>query len=134
MPDGFAVDRPSCSAACLLSSPAVACCRSLLPCRYTIAAREVKSGAYGAAGAPVTGLCAWGARPARARRIGKVPQSNPAHSGTARRGAIFLGSHCPARRHRVQAALRASLRDGFASPDPAPTHTDSAPTRKTGED
>ena len=72
-----------------------------VPLRCRIQPYWIKSGAYGAAGAPVTGLCAWGARPARARRIGKVPQSNPAHSGTARRGAIFLGSHCPARRHRV---------------------------------
>jgi hypothetical protein len=32
--------------------------------------------------------------------------------------ADFLGSDWPARRRHVQAALRASLRDGFASLDP----------------
>ena len=47
-------------------------------------------------------------------------------------GAIFLGFHRPARGHRVYAALRASLRDGFASLDPAPTRKDSAPMRKMG--
>jgi hypothetical protein len=49
-------------------------------------------------------------------------------------GTIFFGSYCPARRHRVWAALRASLRDGFASLDPAPTRKDPAPTRKTGDE
>ena len=42
VPDGFLVTRPSSMAACLLSASAMACWRSLLPCRHTIAAREVK--------------------------------------------------------------------------------------------
>ncbi len=42
VPDGFAFARPSCSAACLLSSSAMACCRSVPPCRYTVAARVVE--------------------------------------------------------------------------------------------
>jgi integrase len=45
-------------------------------------------------------------------------------------GPVFLARDCPARGHRVQAALRASLRDGLASLDPATTR-DSAPMRTT---
>lgn len=47
------------------------------------------------------------------------------------RNAIFLGFHCPARRHRIWVALRASLRDGFANLDAAPTRKDLASVRKT---
>jgi hypothetical protein len=88
------------------------------------------------AGALRRGALRWDARPARARRAGQLLQINSAHSLRGRGGnvAIFLGCHCPARRRRVQAALRASLRDGFASLAPAPTRKDSAPMRKTGVD
>jgi hypothetical protein len=47
------------------------------------------------------------------------------------RGPSSSAPHCPARRHRV--ALRASLRDGFANLDAAPTRKDLAPVRKTGD-
>jgi hypothetical protein len=59
----------------------------------------------------------WDARPARARlRAGTetADQFRSLRHGRAARGAIFPGIHCPARGHRGQTALRASLRDGFA--------------------
>ena len=79
MPDGFAVDRPSSSstAACLLSSSAMACCRSPLPCRYTIAAREVKA-------APL--------RSAATRRQRRpCLDGPPAHAGSARQQVTAAG-------------------------------------------
>jgi hypothetical protein len=68
VPDGFAFDRPSCTTACLVSSSAMACCRSSLPCRHTIAAREVKA-------APLRGT----AGPASA--AGSALEARPPHAG-----------------------------------------------------
>jgi hypothetical protein len=48
------------------------------------------------------------------------------------RGASSSAIQCPARGHRVWAALRASLRDGFASLDPAPTRKDLGACEENG--
>jgi hypothetical protein len=69
----------------------------------------------------VAGLSAGGARPARARRGGHLPQINPAHSDPASAGRgdrprLPLSSSQAPRLGR----LPASLRDGFASLDTAP--------------
>ena len=52
-----------------------------------------QGGACGAAGAPVTGLCAWDARPARARRAAQQPQINPALGADRATGLIRPVSH-----------------------------------------
>jgi len=45
----------------------------------------------GTAGAPVTGLCAWGARSARARRRRQLAREHPAHSPTG----VLQMTHLP---------------------------------------
>jgi hypothetical protein len=77
--------------------------------------------------APAPGLSL--GRPGRARADPRPQQTTdqPGPSGrTADAGSLasFSAHYCPARGHRLKAALRASLRDGFASLDPAATPTD----------
>jgi hypothetical protein len=43
----------------------------------------------------------WGARPARERRRGDDSRSSLCTAQSVLHGAIFPGSHCPARGHRV---------------------------------
>ena len=81
--------------------------------------------------APSLGLC-----------LGKPGRRAPIYTHTAIESTRFidsrprpctgrlLGSRCSACDHRVYTALRASLRDGFASLDPATNRKDSAPARK----
>ena len=91
-----------------------------------------------AASVPAAGLCVRDARPARARHRRAGPADQPGSSvmlsGTAR--AVFLGDPVSSSRPpRLGRSLR-SRRTRSAPPtlDPATTHKDSAPTRKTGED
>ena len=62
------------------------------------------------------------------------PQIKTGHTTRTpiQRKAVLLATRWPARGHRVWAALRASLRDAFASLDPATTRKDSAPAGKDG--
>jgi hypothetical protein len=49
-------------------------------------------------------------------------------------GAIFLAPDCPARGRRLKPALRAPLRGGFASLDPAATLNDPGACKENGAD
>ena len=91
----------------------------------------------GTAGAPAAGLRVEDARPARARRRNArhrlISQAHPSCCQQQQHGP---SSSLPIVQLAATASRPpwASLRDGFASLDPAPTRKDSAPTRKNGED
>ena len=75
-------------------------CMSVQCCR--VEPYWIKAAPDGAAGAPATGLCAGApARHGRADGGHSRKSIQLIHEQALLREAIFLGFHCPARRHRV---------------------------------